>query len=123
MYKIIFSLSFLLTGYITAATYDYSVEMKESDGTVKHLGDVQVNVVDNQMIDEGYNPELLNQIQNHVKGTYKGYNINVKVEGDIVTLQGTVNSAQDKENIENEIQKFPGIKKINNQLQVTEKLD
>jgi len=120
MQKIVFCFALFLSHYVIAASYDYSVEMKESDGTVTHMGDIRINVVDSNQNDvrENSNPDLLNQIQDYIKGRFRRYNVNIKVAGDAVTLTGTVSSDHDKQSIENEIRRFPGVNKVDNQLQV-----
>lgn len=106
---------------VKAATYDYSVEMKESDGTVTHMGDVQVNINqegENAELPNEANQTLLNKIQNTIKSSYQDYNINVKLMPEAVILTGTVKSEQDKRQIEQDILKIDGVKKVDNRLQV-----
>lgn len=86
---------FLITGIVMyssiagAATYDYSVEMKESDGSVHKMGDVQVNI--NQEGEESqssasHNNDLLNKIQNQIRNNYREYNVNINIRDGVVTL-------------------------------------
>ncbi len=101
-------------------TYDYSVEMRESDGTVKNMGDIQVNInrEDSTMGEGNQNAHLLNNIQNYIKSSYREYNISIHIQDGVVTLQGVVKSDSDKKNIESAVMQFDGVKKVENNLQV-----
>lgn len=108
-----------------AASYNYSVDMTDSEGKVQHMGDVQVNInQEGATTTEGMdmnmeaNHPLLDKIQNYIKSSYKEFNINIHIKDGVVTLQGVVRSENDKKNIENAISKFEGVKKVDNKLQV-----
>jgi osmotically-inducible protein OsmY len=45
-------------------------------------------------------------------------NVHFNTDNGTVTLQGTVATAKDKENIEAKVEKLTGVKDVNNQLQV-----
>lgn len=122
----------LFTAIAGAASYDYSVEMRESDGQVQHLGDVRINVnqegQDTQ--DKGKeesaqndaNVRLLSAVKSAIQQSYHHYNINVHLSNGVVTLSGVVGSDQDKKAIEKDIQKINGVKKVENRLQVSSQM-
>lgn len=126
--KLILISGFLMcTCLANAASYDYSIDMTDSEGNVQHMGDMQVNIyqegdsrsqTSNGTEDNSKNAMLLHKIQSAIKSSYKEYNINIHLREGVVTLQGVVRSDNDKMNIENEVLKIEGIKKVNNQLQV-----
>lgn len=107
-----------------AAAYDYSVEMKESDGNVRN-GNIRINLIPNgkedaKGVDDHHdNAQLLGRIQNLIQSSYRKYNINIHLQGDVVTLVGVVESDSDKRNIEKDILKINGVKKVENKLQVS----
>lgn len=115
----------LLTAFAGAADYNYSVQMKESDGTVRNMGDVQINVNQEALgtprlvnAENNTNVQLISKIQNYIKSTYQGYNVTLKVSEGVVYLHGIVSSEQDKKNIEAAILKMDGVKKVDNQIKV-----
>lgn len=64
------------------------------------------------------NVRLLNEVLSTIKGHYNHFNVNVYVENGEVTLKGTVHSTEDKRQIEQDVQKLGGVKKIKNELDV-----
>jgi hypothetical protein len=122
MKKILMTGFIIYTSFASAETktYDYSVDMRESDGTVQHMGDVRVNVTQegSYMQESNTNAQLLNSIQDYIKNSYREYNINIHIQDGVVTLQGLVKSDSDKKSIENAVMQFDGVKKVENKLQV-----
>jgi hypothetical protein len=129
MRKIVLIQSFvLLTAFAGAAEYNYSVQMKESDGSVHNMGDVRINVnQDTQAApgtpklvtaDNNANAQLIAKIQAYIKANYQGYNVTVKLIDGVVHLNGIVSSGQDRKNIEDAILKMDGVKKVDNQIKV-----
>lgn len=116
---------FLLAAFANAADYNYSVQMKESDGSVHNMGDVQININEEALgkpkpvtAENNANVQLLTKIQDYIKSNYQGYNITVKLIGGVVHLNGTASSEQDKKNIEAAISKMDGVKSVDNQVVV-----
>lgn len=62
--------------------------------------------------------QISRTIQDHLKTSFKNYNFNYTIKDGIVTLKGVVNSTQDKDAIEKDFKSIPGVKKVNNSLQV-----
>ena len=62
--------------------------------------------------------DLNRTVEGQLKTTFKNYNFNYTIKDGIVTLTGVVNSNQDKEAIEQEFKRIPGVKKVINSLQV-----
>lgn len=122
MKKIILIQSLLLTAFAGAAEYNYSVQMKESDGSVHNMGDVQINVNQDTpkqvTAENNANAQLIAKIQDYIKSNYQNYNINVKVIGGVVQLSGTVSREQDRKSLEEAVSKLDGVKKVDNQIQV-----
>ncbi len=123
MKKIILIQSLLLTAFAGAAEYNYSVQMKESDGSVHNMGDVQINVNQDTpkqvTAENNANAQLIAKIQDYIKSNYQNYNINVKVIGGVVQLSGTVSREQDRKSLEEAVSKLDGVKKVDNQIQVS----
>ena len=129
MKKLILIQSFvMLTAYLAAADYHYSVQMKESDGSVHNMGDVHINVNQDAnaapgapklvTADNNANAQLLAKVQDYIRSHYQGYNITVKLVDGIVHLSGIVRSDQDQKSIEEAVSKMSGVKKVDNQLKV-----
>lgn len=125
MKKIILIQSFvLIAAFATAADYNYSVQMKESDGSVHNMGDVHINVNQDALgkpmpvNSDNVNVQLITKIQDYIKANYQGYNVTVKIIDGVVHLNGIVNSSQDRKSIEEAILKMDGVKKVENQITV-----
>lgn len=126
MKKIVLIQSFvLLTAFAGAADYNYSVQMKESDGSVHDMGDVHINVNQEGLgtpkpvtADNNANVRLIAKIQDYIKSHYQGYNISIKLIDGVVHLNGIVSSGQDRKSIEDAILKIEGVKKVDNQIKV-----
>jgi osmotically-inducible protein OsmY len=66
--------------------------------------------------DERINEDVCEALTQH--GQIDASNINVKVQGGEITLEGTVNSRQEKRMVEDVIENLSGVKDIHNQLRV-----
>ncbi len=64
------------------------------------------------------NADILRQIEERIKGSYGRYNINIRIVDGVVVLKGTVNTSQDKDNIEKMVRSISGVDKVNNKLEV-----
>lgn len=62
----------------------------------------------------------LSAVQNAIKSLSKSYNINIRILDGNVTLTGEVGSSAEKQNIEGAVKRIPGVKKVTNQLTISE---
>lgn len=72
-----------------------------------------------QMPNQVPNEVILNDIQTMLRSSYRKYTIKIHIIDGIVTLSGAVNSADDKQNIEEMVKRIRGVREINNQLEVS----
>lgn len=63
-------------------------------------------------------PQILGEIQDNLRSSYKNYNINVHIERGIVTISGVVFSDQDKQSIERDVRSVSGVKKVDNKIRI-----
>lgn len=85
------------------------------DSANKNVRPVMTNVTEDARSDE--NDRIMRDVQQKLKSSYKNYSINIHVLDGVVTLTGTVPTAQDKRNIESDITALQGVKKVVNNLE------
>lgn len=102
-----------------SAASNYSGSQSENDSNLK------VNVTQGNQktpYDNSEDFRILNDVQEAIKSYSRGNNINVRIMDGVITVNGTVRSPFDKQNIENSILQVRGVQKVDNQLQVDNKL-
>lgn len=109
----------LLSSALDAVTYgyppqqpSYDIKMRKEKAPSSYSNDFE-----NQELERS-NEEILNDVQNVIKSSYKGYMINIHVYDGNVKLSGNVHSDQDKKGIEDRVSKVKGVRSVKNQIQV-----
>jgi small conductance mechanosensitive channel len=99
----------ILAGYASVALAACS-SGPQSTQNPQQLGQTTALPIDQQ---------LTTRIQDALKGLFSKYsNVNVSVNNGMVTLKGTVSSQSDKDNLEQIVNKIPGVSGVNNQITV-----
>lgn len=109
--------NFQTSGY---QSNDYQNNYQETDNQRDNIENSQQyngNESNNDL--KNNSDQLMEEIQRVIKNSYKTFNINIGISDGIVTLSGLVGSEEDKKNIESDVSRFQGVKKVENKLEVT----
>lgn len=103
-------------GYGSQYRYDDRNQNRQGYNSQYQYGDRSQNR-QQQAGQLGQDQELRNEIQDYMSD-YR--NVNFTLNNGVVTLSGTVSSAEDKKSIEQDIRDMDGVKQVKNQLRVQE---
>lgn len=122
MQKILRPLSFSVI-FLSSALYA-APNSSNASPNAKDQGNIQVKIQQEGSSSDQYriseqDSQIMREIQDKLRGSFKGYSINIHVMNGVVTLSGTVKTPQDKAHIEHDIKDIQGVNKVINNLEVT----
>lgn len=93
-------------------------------GDTHHVYQGEVKSSGSQMDEEAIMSDrrIQDKIQNLIENNFRKYNINITVSQGNVVLKGYVENEETKQNIEQDVLKIQGVKKVNNLLTIKEKM-
>jgi osmotically-inducible protein OsmY len=111
----------LFSAFAEGAIYDYSVDVTDFVGKTHHLGDIHIDINEQGALETASTEaeaQFANNIRTQIKQSYFDYKINIHFLDGVLTLQGFVRTIGDKSNIEKDMLKVEGVKKVENKLQI-----